>query len=393
MNIAKNKAAGNYKIVVGADVAKDKIDVSINGEKPYLFHNSKAGVADLVDLLEETNPDLVVYEPTGGYERELEEQLRAARIPLYRCHPPRFRSYARSKGYLAKTDRLDAKLLAEYGLERSPKPTAPPDPLLASIASRMKRRQQLVRERTREKNRRLRERDKQLKAMMEEHIQQLDAQVKTLEEQILERIGQRESLQRMFDLMKSVKGVGNISAVSLTLCASEFAELRSKEAVSLFGLAPVAWESGKSFGKRSIRGGRSPIRAALYMAALSASRYNPDLKAFYERLLRRGKPAKVALVGVARKLVVLAYAIAKRGTPWTAVYSGSGLGCLEESESSDGSAASPTGTSAAAPTDTSAARSESDETTFRETAAAAPLVLPKKCPPRQLSEPRRTRND
>ncbi len=359
MNIAKNKAAGNYKIVVGADVAKDKIDVSINGEKPYLFHNSKAGVADLVDLLEETNPDLVVYEPTGGYERELEEQLRAARIPLYRCHPPRFRSYARSKGYLAKTDRLDAKLLAEYGLERSPKPTAPPDPLLASIASRMKRRQQLVRERTREKNRRLRERDKQLKAM------------------------------------------GDISAVSLTLCAFEFAELRSKEAVSLFGLAPVAWESGKSFGKRSIRGGRSPIRAALYMAALSASRYNPDLKAFYERLLRRGKPAKVALVGVARKLVVLAYAIAKRGTPWTAVYSGSGLGCLEESESSDGSAASPTGTSAAAPTDTSAAsptdtsaaRSESDETTFRETAAAAPLVLPKKCPPRQLSEPRRTRND
>ena len=154
------------------------------------------------------------------------KQLRAARIPFYRCHPPRFRSYARSKGYLAKTDRLDAKLLAEYGLERSPKPTPPPDPLLASIAARMKRRQQLVRERTREKNRRLRERDKQLKAMM------------------------------------SVKGVGDISAVSLTLCAFEFAELRSKEAVSLFGLAPVAWESGKSFGKRSIRGGRSHIRAA-----------------------------------------------------------------------------------------------------------------------------------
>ncbi len=242
-----------------------------------------------------------------------------------------------------------------------------------------------MRERTREKNRRLRERDKQLKAMMEEHIQQLDAQVKTLEEQILERIGQRESLQRMFDLMKSVKGVGDISAVSLTLCAFEFAELRSKEAVSLFGLAPVAWESGKSFGKRSIRGGRSPIRAALYMAALSASRYNPDLKAFYERLLRRGKPAKVALVGVARKLVVLAYAIAKRGTPWTAVYSGSGLDRLEESGSSE--------RSAAAPTETSAARSGSDETTFQETAAAAPSVLPKKCPPRQLSEPRRTRND
>lgn len=112
----------------------------------------------------------------------------------------------------------------------------------------MKRRQQLVRERTREKNRRLRERDKQLKTMMEEHIQQLDAQVKMLEDQILKRIGQRESLQRMFDLMKSVKGVGDISAVSLTLCAFEFAELRSKEAVSLLGLAPVGFVYGGSIG-------------------------------------------------------------------------------------------------------------------------------------------------
>ena len=161
---------------------------------------------------------------------------------------------------MAKTDRLDARLLAEYGLERSPDPTPPPDPLLVSIRARMKRRSQLVRERTREKNRRLRERDKQLKTMMEENIQHLDAQIKMLEAQMLELVGQREGLQRMFDLMKSIKGVGKINAILLTICLSEFADLRPKELVSLFGLAPAAWESGRSFGKRSIRGGRSYIR-------------------------------------------------------------------------------------------------------------------------------------
>ena len=336
MSIKKNRAKRNYEIVAGADVAKDKIDVSINGDKPFIIENSAAGIAVLVKLLlEEIKPDLVVLEPTGGYELELMDLLHAAQIPFYRCHPTQFRNFARSKGYLAKTDRLDARLLAEYGLERSPEPTPPPDPLLVSIKARMKRRAQLVRERTREKNRRQRERDKQLKAMMAENIQHLDAQIKMLEAQMLERIGQRESLQRMFDLMMSIKGVGKINAVLLTVCLSEFADLRPKELVSLFGLAPVACESGRSFGKRSIRGGRSYIRGALYMAALSAARYNPDLKAFYDRLIGRGKPPKVALVGAARKLVVLACAVAKRGTPWVVEYLGSVSASLEESGSSD----------------------------------------------------------
>ena len=301
---------------VGIDVSKATLDYAMLPDGLIKqVANDASGIAALVVALRPLAPTLIVMEATGGLERLVQAELSAADLPVAVINPRRARDFAKAMGYLAKTDTVDAQMLAEFGARLRPPVRPLPSTEVQALAALVTRRRQLVSQHTAELNR-LHTALPVVRAQIEEHLTWLQEAMATLEAEIATRIAAQAEWQHAADLLESVPGIGPKTAAILIAEVPELGKLNSKQIAALVGLAPLARDSGKRQGKRHIQGGRSAVRAVLYMAALTATRFNPVIKAFYERLLAAGKLKKVALTACMRKLLVILNAMIKHDTQW-----------------------------------------------------------------------------
>ena len=303
------------EIFAGIDVSKDHLDLALSqGTKSWQFANSPEGIDALAEFLEEHEPELIVLEATGGYEQLAFHQLRQL-FPVAIVNPRRVRSFARAKGLLAKTDRIDARNLAHFAKVIQPHPQPPSSKAQQQLAGMVARRRQLHRMITAERNR-LRNAHPALHPQLQAHIDWLRHALKDLDAAIKSLIAGDPELNDKAELLQSTPAVGLITAASLLADLPELGTLDRKKIAALVGVAPMNRDSGRKSGRRRIRGGRAPIRAAPYMAALSASRFNPVIRDFYSRLLDNGKEKKVALTACMRKLLTMLNAIVRDNNEW-----------------------------------------------------------------------------
>lgn len=307
-------------LFVGIDVSKDRLDGFIRPSGLAFTHdNTDAGIAALVARLTPLRPALVVVEATGGLQAPLVAALAVAGIPTAVVNPRQARDFAKATGRLAKTDAIDAEALAHLAEAIRPQPRPLPDATTAALQALLGRRRQLLDMRTAEHNR-LKMGAKTLPAAVrrnvEKHIRWLTTQVEDLDADLGKAIEASPLWRAKDDLLRGVPGIGKTVSRTLLATLPELGTLSRQKIAALVGLAPVADDSGQRRGQRHIRGGRTAVRCALYMAALSAARYNPALRAFYQRLRAAGKLAKVALTAVARKLLTILNAILRSGQPW-----------------------------------------------------------------------------
>ena len=302
--------------VAGIDVGKAKLDVSLAGGAVRPFANTGDGRAALVQWLGQEAVTGAVCEPTGGYERALVGALQAVGLPVVVAHPTRVRAFARVCGTEAKTDLLDAQVLARYGAAVPTVATPPPDPARTALRDLVSRRHQLVVTRVQEKNRRDNGLTPAAAWSIRRHLVWLDREMARLETQLQQAVADSPALARQVQLYRSVRGVGPVTAAILAAYLPELGQVSGPAVTALVGLAPWARDSGRQRGYRAIRGGRGTVRRALYLAAMAAVRHPGELQRFYEGLRQRGKPGKVAMVAVMRKLLLHLNAVARRGTPW-----------------------------------------------------------------------------
>ena len=289
----------------GADVAKDKCDLALEEGSGASFAQSAEGFSQAVGWLTQRGVTHVVLEPSGGYERRLAEALARAGLQVCRVSPHQARAFARAKGVHAKTDALDARLLAAFGRILQPEPRPQPDARASALAEMVRRRRQVVEFLVEEHARRDQSLDAAVTAMIEAHVAMLKSQLRAIDKAIAQAIAACPQMAQKQEVLHAVPGVGDVTAAVLIAEMPELGALDAKQAAALAGLAPYNRDSGKSSKKASVRGGRPAVRCALYMAAVSAIRHNADLRAFYRRLRQNGKPAKVALIAAARKLIVI----------------------------------------------------------------------------------------
>ena len=303
---------------IGVDISKDHLDAYRPADgTARRFANDKRGHKALIQWLAQTPANRVVFEPTGPYHRAIERALGASGVPFVKVNPRQARRFAEAVGTLAKTDRLDAAMLARMGalLELQTRP--PRSEALLELKELHLAREALVKDRTAAKNRRSALTAALLKRQNTLRLEQIERQMTAIEAAILEQIHADPDLSRRFAILKSIPGVSALTACALLIEMPELGALEPEQAASLAGLAPIARQSGRWTGHAFIRGGRAPVRRAVYMPALVAARFNPDMKATYDRLRAAGKPAKLALTAVMRKLIVLANALLKANRTWT----------------------------------------------------------------------------
>lgn len=301
---------------VGIDVSKDWLDVVVipSGET-YRVENSENGVGVLVEKLEMLKAERIVLEATGGYERMVVTKLYLAGLPVCRVNPKRVRYFARSLGQLAKNDKLDAKVLARFGEVIKPALTQLPSEQEQELSALLTRREQLTSMLVAEKNR-INTAPKKVRPSLNEHITWLKNQLKDLDQQIDAFINDTPDLKEKDDFLQSVEGVGKKTAAKLIADLPELGSCDRKQIAALVGTAPYDHDSGFKKGQRAISGGRPDIRSVLYMATLAATRFNPLIKTFYQRLLKAGKRKKVAIVACMRKLLTILNAIIRDRKPW-----------------------------------------------------------------------------
>lgn len=309
---------GAMRRVAGIDVSKRHLDVCADGREVKRFANSAVGIGRLLAYLRAHRTTLGVCEASGGYERALVEAL-VVEMEVSRVHPPRVRSFARASGVEAKTDALDARLLREYGLRVDLPLLVAEDPQAARLRTHALRRRQLVDMRTQESNRQEKAADADCAASHRRMLDYLGGEIAACE-RVMAECMKAPGLVEQAGLYTSVYGVGPQTAAVLLACLPELGVWSGPALVALVGLAPFNRDSGRHPGRRSIRGGRAMVRHALYMAAMSVLRHDCELRNFYRGLKKRGKPGKVALVAVMRKLLLQLNAVAHRGTPWVPKY-------------------------------------------------------------------------
>jgi len=299
------------------DVSKGRLEVFVHPTaERFGVPNNDAGADELLARLEESSPALVVLEATGGFERPVAAALVASGLAVAVVNPRQARDFARATGRLAKTDRIDAQSLARFAEAVHPAPRAIPGEEALALGEILARRRQLVEMLTAEKNRLVTASTRQVKKRIEVHLLWLEKELARTERDLEEAIEESPVWRENEELLRSVPGVGPILAKTLLAELPELGELKNKQLAALVGVAPLNRDSGILRGKRAIWGGRSGVRAALYMGALVATRCNPTVKVFYERLLAAGKPKKVALVACMRKLLVILNAMLRKRTPW-----------------------------------------------------------------------------
>ncbi len=303
--------------VVGIDVSKDHLDVSIRpGGKSFRVARDSSGLDQLVEQLQPLQPVLVALEATGGFESVVAACLSTAGLPVVIVNPVQVRQFARALGKRAKTDLIDAAVIAHFAEATNPDVRALPDEATQLLAALLVRRRQIIQMMVAERQRLRMMHAPRLKQSVARLLSALQKELKALDKEIDDSIRKTPVWRNKEDLLKSVPGVGPTIARTLIAEMPELGTLDRKEAASLAGLAPFTRQSGQWRGKSFIGGGRSAVRAMLYMGALAATRFNPVLRVFYQRLLAAGKPKNVALIAVARKLLTILNALLRDQKPW-----------------------------------------------------------------------------
>ena len=302
---------------VGIDVSAATLDVAVHEGPVTQGGNDANGIAAVVNALQATPPTLVVLEATGAYHRDVTSALVAAGIPVAVVNPRQVRDFARSTGQLAKTDRLDAVMLARFAAVVRPAARPMPSEATLELAALLERRRQLVEMLTAEKNR-LQVARKPVRPSLKEVIRTLEKALASADDEIDRWIRQSPAWRAQDELLQSVPGVGKQTAHLLVAALPELGRLTRREIAALVGVAPLACDSGTLRGQRRCWGGRSHIRAMLYMAALTGTRCNPVLRRFYRRLRAVGKPPKLALTACMRRLITILNAMVKTQQPWRA---------------------------------------------------------------------------
>jgi transposase len=301
---------------LGIDIAKDWLDVAwLSGQTLRIDYTDEA-VAGLVERLLAAPPSLVVMEATGGLETAVASALAAAGLPVAVVNPRQVRDYAKACGRLAKTDRIDALILAAFAAAIRPQVRELPDEHTRALGEVLARRRQLVEMRVQEKLRIQRASALQ-RASLREHIAWLDERISRLDIDLTHALRTSEAWRDKDDLLKAIPGVGSLTRATLLALLPELGTLTRRQIAALVGVAPFSRDSGKHQGERVIWGGRAQVRRTLYMAAVSAMRCNPVIRTFYAHLRSQGKPAKVALTACMRKLLVIMNAMLKHHSPWS----------------------------------------------------------------------------
>jgi len=294
-------------IYIGVDISKERLDVHEPGKAHTAYANDKAGITRLVKALTNLGGQAyVICEPTGGYERMLANALWKAGIAVSLVNPRQIRDFARSRGLLAKTDKLDAKTLSDYGETNAPVATPKPDPSSEELTELVDRLGQLNTARTQERNRL--EKNPQSKTVKKDEqgmLRDLEKRIAAIKAEIEALIDRNARLHAKAERMKEIKGVGEMTAASMLAYMPELGTLGRNQAAALAGLAPINCDSGKMHGQRHIHGGRAKARKALYMAAVNMSVFNRICHTKYQRLVDRGKSKKLALTAIMRHLIVL----------------------------------------------------------------------------------------
>lgn len=306
----------------GVDVSKARLDVTVRptGER-YSVANDPEGIETLLGGLEEVDPPkLVVLEATGGFERPAAMALAASGIPVAVINPRKVRDFAKATGTLAKTDRIDAYVLAHFAEALKPEPKALPDEEAVLLGEIIDRRRQLIGMLVAENNRLSATVSGPVKKRIRAHVGWLEKELKRTERDLEEVLEASPAWHENEALLRSVPGVGPALARTLLAELPELGTLTHKRLCALVGVAPFNRDSGKMRGKREVWGGRARVRTALYMSAMVASRHNPLIRQFYERLVEAGKPKKVALVACMRKLLSILNAMMRDRTPWRPIH-------------------------------------------------------------------------
>jgi transposase len=304
-------------VFVGIDIAQERLDVHVLPQgNAFKYHNDANGIQRLVRHLQKVAPSVIVIEASGGFEISLAAELGSANLPLAIVNPRQVRDFARGIGKLAKTDAIDAYVLACFAQTNKIKPKPLPSDEEQLIKDLVKRRQQLVSLRATEKNRLHRVRSQPVRESILVVIQTLDEQIRNIDHDLGNMLKSSPLWREKEVLLKSFSGVGPVTARTLLALLPELGKANRQQIAALVGLAPLNKDSGKMRGKRMIAGGRTDVRNALYMAAVSASKHNGTIKAFYQRLIQAGKPAKVALTACMRRMLVILNAMIKAKRPF-----------------------------------------------------------------------------
>lgn len=305
----------NQGIFVGVDVSKDNLDIAISSEKGgRRLNNSAAGIKKAVEYLQGIAPVLVVFEATGGLELPFWQALTETGIAAAPINPRQIRDFAKAKGILAKTDIIDAQVIAQYGQAMQPKSQAFPD--TQELKEMIARRSQIIEMITAEKNRLKAARRTRIQQDIKINIEWLKSRLDGVDKDLEKAIKSNPEWRQKYELLESTPGIGNTTAISLVAGFAELGKLNRHQIAALAGVAPLNRDSGVMRGKRMVWGGRPRIRRALYMATLVATRWNPVIQVFYQRLCAAGKAKKVALTACMRKLLLILNAMLKHNTSW-----------------------------------------------------------------------------
>lgn len=302
---------------VGIDVAKATLQVAVvPGGRQWAVANTPGGITTLVEALGPIAPTVIVLEATGGYETAAVASLTAAGLPVVVANPKQVRDFARAAGQLAKTDALDARVLADFGWKMQPTPRPLPDAQTRELQALVVRRQQLVEMRIAEIVRLGHAEAPRVQRAIREHLDWLEARLRDFDRDLRAFLRQTPAWREQDDLLRSVPGVGPQTSACLIARLPELPRLTRGQLAALVGVAPLNVDSGTWRGQRRVHGGRGHVRQALYMATLTAIRYNDRIAPFYRRLVAAGKPKKVALVAAMHKLLTILHAIARTRTPY-----------------------------------------------------------------------------
>lgn len=305
-----------YKFYAGIDVAKHKLDIAMS----HIQHlaqvpNNEDGLREMVKELPNKKRTLIVLEASGGYEQLTANYLRRKNYNVAIVNAKRVRDFARASGKLAKTDSIDANMIMDFAKAFNPVPQQASSPGETERLNYLNRRTQLVQMIALEKQH-LEHSPKEFHGHINKHIQYLKKALSRVEESLEELINKDPDLKNKVEKLDEIKGVGKVTAMNILLHMPELGQLAPKEVSSLAGVAPFNRDSGQMKGKRQIWGGRAPVRSALYMAVLSARKFNPVIKRFYDRLIAKGKLAKVAMVACMRKLIIIMNAMIRDNSSW-----------------------------------------------------------------------------
>lgn len=306
------------EVFVGIDLSKARLDVASCGseEQEWSVRHDAQGISRLCERLQALSPTLIVLEATGGLEVDVSSALASCGLPVVVINPRQVKDFGRALGRLAKTDQIDARLLAEFAQKIRPAVRPLPKEEQRELDALMMRRRQVVEMISAEKNRLQQTGAAAIAQEIREHIAYLEQRLEKLGAELRERIEQSQTWRAKDLLLRSVPGVGAVLSHTILAALPELGTLERRKIAALVGVAPFNRDSGKMRGRRVIWGGRSEVRHILYLAALSASRFNPVIRAFYEQLVARGKLKKVALVACMRKLLTMLNSILKHQQPW-----------------------------------------------------------------------------